>query len=95
MSAWGGELDAGTVGKWQGNYWRSREAQRCGVTQNRRAGLGVISSGFEFADGRAGQNQELERLEQFIHAVAKIGVALALAVYFFAGERRAPGKAVI
>lgn len=86
MAAGGGELDAGTVGKWQGDYWRSCEAQRCGVTQNRRAGLRVISSGLEFADGRAGHDQEIERLEQRVHTIAKSGVALALPLHFFGGE---------
>jgi hypothetical protein len=48
--------------------------------------LGVISSGFEFADGRAGHDQEIERLEQGIHTIAKFGVALALPLHFFGGE---------
>jgi hypothetical protein len=26
LAAWGGELDAGAVGEWQGNYWSSCQA---------------------------------------------------------------------
>src|SRR5258708_24120323 len=63
LAARGGELDACAAWKRQGDNWGSCETQRSGVAQNCGASLRVVFAGFELADGRAGQDQEIARLE--------------------------------
>ena len=53
----------------------------------------MVFSGFELADGRAGENQEIEPLEQRIYTLAKFCVAHSLPLHFFGAERCAPREA--
>src|ERR1700739_2892903 len=95
LAAGGGELDAGAVRIWQGDYRCCCETQRCGVAENFGAGLGMVFVSFEFADGGAGQDQKIEGIEQGVDAAAEFGVAGTLVSDFSGGKRCTPSQAFV
>ena len=84
-----GQLHA-AVRAWNRDCGHAGEAEGRGVAKQADAGLAVIGAGCEARDGGRGQQNELVRGEELVHARAEIGVTLAQRGDFVGLEARAP-----
>ena len=86
-AAGGGQLHS-AVGAGDGHHRHSRQAEGRGVTQQTAARAAMIRSGDEARNRGAGQQEELMRGEQLVHARVESGVTQS--GNFICSDARAP-----